>query len=236
MYQKEQTWPLLLYLPGGIDFFFFSLKLFSSRKQYASLTDNVLHFWESSVGPFFSLPPAQSFVLKTPKCNEVTWSKHDAVFQNNKAFWRWIQITYWCVLYRPDLYVTGIQPVHIITISNNTQIYIYILKYSWKREKVISLIGNAKSIVCSLHKLSQLMFCTTIGIFIKKFIQCFIQGIFLTEVFDISEVFAISMSSVFFFFFLLLLLSSPICVNRLGWTFTSGNSIIYLYSSDTAFQ
>lgn len=66
--------------------FFFSLKLFSSRKQYASLTDNVLHFWESSVGPFFSLPPAQSFVLKTPKCNEVTWSKHDAVFQNNKAF------------------------------------------------------------------------------------------------------------------------------------------------------
>lgn len=63
-------------LPGWIDFFFFfSLKLFSSRKQYASLIDNIPHFWESSVGQFFSFPPAQFFVFWTPECNKVTRSK-----------------------------------------------------------------------------------------------------------------------------------------------------------------
>lgn len=59
-----------------------------------------------------------------------------------------------------------------------------------------------------------------------NFIQCFISGIFWTEVFDISKVLAISTGSAFF---LLLLLSSPICVNRLGWTFTSGGSILYIH-------
>lgn len=70
--------PLIISSSWKNRFFFFS-KLLSSRKQYASITDNIPHFWESSGGPFFPLSPAQSFVLQTPNYNEVTLSKHGGI-------------------------------------------------------------------------------------------------------------------------------------------------------------
>lgn len=152
--------------------------------------------------------------------------RYDDVSQNNKVFWKWIQITYWClqawfVCYKHPAFVYN---AHLFIKCTYTLLCI---KISWKTQKVIHIVGNAKSIICSLHKLSQLMFCTAIRIFNVWTLYNALSQVYFEQKSSISQKSLLFPQVVLFF--LLLLLSSPICVNRLGWTFTSGGSILYIH-------